>query len=85
MLSAFSVMGSVTITISDRAYKLLKAQKRKGESFSDVILRTFPRGHPARILAYLEDSPPISDKTAQSIREASEEMRRNFNLRQVEL
>jgi predicted CopG family antitoxin len=61
-------MGSTTITISDEAFKILKVQKSKGESFSDVILRTFPKGHPARVLAALEGRPPLDEETAKSIR-----------------
>lgn len=36
-------MGTKTISIMDDAYEILKKNKRKGESFSDVIRRTFPR------------------------------------------
>lgn len=78
-------MGSTTITISDEAYKILKAQKKEGESFSDVILRTFPRGHPARILAALEDRPPLDEDTARNIKKVSENLRRNLKLRVPEL
>ena len=79
MLSAFdNSMGSTTITISDAAYRILKAQKKEGESFSDVILRTFPQGNPARILAVLDDLPALDEATAERIRKASEEVRRNF-------
>ncbi len=78
-------MGSVTITISDEAYKILKAQKKEGESFSDVILRTFPRGHPARILAALQERPPLDEETAENIRKVSEDLRRNLKLRVPEL
>ena len=78
-------MGSTTITISDDAYKILKAQKREGESFSDVILRAFPRGHPARVLAYLRDHRSLDEKSAESIREVSKELRRNLKARVPEL
>ena len=78
-------MGSTTITISDEAYRILKAQKKEGESFSDVILRTFPRGHPARILAALEGRPPLDEDTARNIKEVSENLRRNLKLRVPEL
>jgi len=78
-------MGSTTITISDEAYKILKAQKREGESFSDVIMRTFSRGHPARILAALQDRKPLDEETAESIRKVSEDLRRNLTLRVQEL
>lgn len=36
-------MPSRTITISEEAYRRLKALKREGESFSDVILRLTSR------------------------------------------
>jgi predicted CopG family antitoxin len=78
-------MPSITITISEEAYKVLKAAKKDNESFSDVILRIFPRGHPRRILAYLKDHRPLDDKTAESIREASKELRRNFKAHVPEL
>ena len=32
-------MGYRTISLSDEAYKLLASMKRKGESFTDVIIR----------------------------------------------
>ena len=78
-------MGSVTITRSDEAYKILKAQKKEGESFSDVILRTFPTGHRARILAALQERPPLDEETAENIRKVSEDLRRNLKLRVPEL
>jgi predicted CopG family antitoxin len=78
-------MPSITITISEEAYKVLKAAKKEDESFSDVILRIFPRGHPRRILAYLRDHKPLDEETAESIREASKELRHNFKARVPEL
>lgn len=36
-------MGTKTISLSDDAYERLKAKKREGESFSDVVRRLFPR------------------------------------------
>lgn len=78
-------MPSITITISEEAYKVLKAAKKKDESFSDVILRVFPRGHPLRILAYLQDRKPLDEETAESIRKAGDELRRNFKARVPEL
>jgi predicted CopG family antitoxin len=78
-------MPSITITISEEAYNVLKAAKKENESFSDVILRLFPRGDPRRVLAYLKDRKPLDEQTAESIREASKEMRRNFKARVPEL
>jgi predicted CopG family antitoxin len=78
-------MPSITITISEEAYKVLKAAKKENESFSDVILRLLPRGDPRRILAYLQDHKPLDEQTAESIREVSKEMRRNYKARVPEL
>ena len=64
---------------------MLKAAKKENESFSDVILRIFPRGDPRRILAYLRDHRPLDEETAESIREASKELRRNFKTRVPEI
>lgn len=78
-------MPSITITISEEAYRVLKAAKKKDESFSDVILRVFPRGHPLRILSYLQDRKPLDEDAAESIRMASDDLRRNFKARVPEL
>ncbi|CDI06506.1 hypothetical protein NITUZ_60033 [Candidatus Nitrosotenuis uzonensis] len=40
----YITMGTTTISLSDEAYKILKAQKMEGESFSDLILRKFGKG-----------------------------------------
>lgn len=32
-------MGTTTISLKDEAYRLLKAEKREDESFSDVVIR----------------------------------------------
>jgi predicted CopG family antitoxin len=74
-------MPSITITISEEAYKVLKAAKKDNESFSDTILRIFPRGHPQRILAYLQNHEPLDEKTAESIDKVSKKMRRGFKAR----
>ena len=76
-------MGTTTISLSDEAYRVLKSQKREGESFSDLILRVFGRGNPATILAYLEESEPNLD-LADSVESASEGLRRDLKLERVE-
>jgi predicted CopG family antitoxin len=76
-------MPSTTITISEAAYKALKAEKKEGESFSDVILRKFGRGNPSAIRAYFLERNPNPD-LANAI-EASRELRKNFRTRKVEL
>jgi predicted CopG family antitoxin len=40
------------VMLSDEAYKVLKAMKKEGESFSDVILRRLGKGNPAAIMSY---------------------------------
>lgn len=77
-------VGTTTISLSDEAYRILKAQKREGESFSDLILRKFGKGNPAAILAYLKEKSPNSD-LADATEKASEELRRNLKLEKVEL
>jgi len=77
-------MGTTTISLSDDAYKVLKAEKREGESFSDLILRKFGKGNPSAILAYLGERQPNTE-LADSVERASEELRRDLRLRKAEL
>jgi predicted CopG family antitoxin len=72
-------MGTTRISLSDEAYRLLKSQKRDGESFSDLIVRKFGKGNPAAILAYLKEQGP-DHELAESVKAASEELRRNLKL-----
>lgn len=71
------------VMLSDEAYKLLKAEKKGNESFSDVILRKFGKGNPGAILAYLKERGPNPD-LADAVEEASKEMRKNFKMRRVD-
>lgn len=77
-------MGTTTISLSDEAYRILKAQKLEGESFSDLILRKFGRGNPSAILAYLKERGPNPD-LADSVEKASKELRKNLKLQKVDL
>ena len=77
-------MGTTTISLSNEAYKILKAQKREGESFSDLVLRKFGKGNPAAILAYLKEKEPNHD-LADAIEKAGEELRANLKLERVDL
>ncbi len=77
-------MATTTITITDEAYKALKAEKKEGESFSDVILRKFQKGNPAAIRAVLKDRGANPD-LADAIEKASLDLRRNFKIRKVGL
>lgn len=72
------------VMLSDEAYKALKAEKREGESFSDVILRKFQRGNAGAILAYYKKRGPNYD-LADAVEEASRELRKNFKTRKVDL
>lgn len=77
-------MGTTTISLSNEAYRILKAQKKEGESFSDLVLRKFGRGNPAAILAYLQEKGPNLD-LADAVEKTSEELRGNLKLERVEL
>lgn len=83
-VSALIDMPSTTITISEDAYRALKAEKKEGESFSDVILRKFGRGNPSAIRTYFLERNTNPD-LANAIEEASHELRKNFRTRKVEL
>ena len=78
------VMGTTTISLSNEAYKVLKAQKRDGESFSDLVLRKFGKGNPAAILAYLKEKTPNHD-LADAIEKASEDLHSNLKLERIDL
>ena len=80
----YSFMGTTTISLNNEAYRVLKAQKREGESFSDLVLRKFGKGNPAAILAYLEESKPNME-LAEHIQRSSEELRKNLKLAKVKL
>jgi predicted CopG family antitoxin len=77
-------MGTTTISLSEKAYRILKAQKREGESFSDLVMRKFGKGNPAAILAYLKERDSNPD-LADAVEKASEELRMNLKLEKVEL
>jgi predicted CopG family antitoxin len=73
------------VMLSDDAYEALKAAKKEGESFSDVVLRKFSKkGNPATIKAVFEElgsDPELAD----SIDRASRDLRKNFKTRKVDL
>lgn len=77
-------MGTTTISLSDEAYRILKAQKLEGESFSDLVPRKFGKGNPAAILAYLKEKSPNND-LANAVEKASEDLRRKLKSEKVEL
>ncbi len=71
-------MATETISISKAAYDRLRARKRHGESFSDVILRLTERR------PFAEYAGMLSKSSVKAIREAVEEAqntRRNRDVR----
>lgn len=77
-------MGTTTISLSNEAYKILKAQKRGGESFSDLILRKFGKGNPSAMLAYLKEND-ANEELADAIEKASKKTHKNLKLGKAEI
>ena len=73
-----------TISLSDDAYRILKAQKRVGESFSDLILREFGKGNPVTILTYLKETNP-NYNIAEAVEKESKDLHKNLKLERVDL
>lgn len=76
------VMPTRSLTIKEEAYQALKTKKRKGESFTDVILRLTEGTGSARKLLDMMDkmhSPDLAD----SIETESKKFRKNFKTRNV--
>jgi predicted CopG family antitoxin len=77
-------MPTRTLSITEEAYRALKASKKEGESFTDVILRlTGSRGSARRLLEMMDELH--SPELAESIEQASKESRKSFKTRDVEL
>ncbi len=66
----YTYMGSKTISITEDAYHRLRARKRRGESFTDVVLRLTER----RPLS--EFAGVLDEKTGRALADALEEARR---------
>ncbi len=62
-------MGSKTISLAEDAYEALKAQKKEGESFSDVVLRLTGRSNLERFKG------AISDEFADELLSTAQETR----------
>lgn len=69
-------MGSKSITISDDAYEYLKAMKREGESFSDVILSLRKRKE-----ALLEHWGAFVDEDLSGVERARQDLNDGFRER----
>lgn len=71
-------MGTKTLSITDAAYARLAAEKRPGESFTDVILRLTKRPS-------LKDlAKVVSKREAEALAEAYLEMREEHKVRREE-
>jgi predicted CopG family antitoxin len=67
-------MGSRTISVSDEAYARLKALKKPGESFSDIINRLTSRKRLSEIAGTLNDEDVVViEKAVASVRARSRE------------
>ena len=76
-------MPTRSLTIKEEAYQALKAKKKEGESFTDVILRlTENRGSARKLLDMMDElySPHLAD----GIEATSKEFRKKFKTRDVE-
>jgi len=69
-------MVTKTINIRESAYKALKAQKRPGESYSDVILRV-TEGEEKGVCEFLQTiDPAVREELAASVKSAKKELDR---------
>ncbi len=77
-------MPTRSLTIKEEAYQALKTKKKKGESFTDVILRLAENKGSARKLIEMMDEMHSPD-LAGDIEAASRKFRKNFKTRNVRL
>lgn len=74
-------MPTRSLTIKEDAYLALKARKRPGESFTDVILQlTGSTGSARKLLDMMDDMHP---DLADNIETESKKFRKNFRTRNV--
>lgn len=66
-------MGSKTISLEDSAYSKLKAAKRSGESFSDVIHRLLGEGEPSLMEFTRLADRQVVEKIAEAVLRMREE------------
>lgn len=75
-------MPTRSLTVKEEAYQALRAKKKEGESFTDVILRlTENTGSARRLLEMMDELH--SPKLADNVESASKEFRKNFKTRNV--
>jgi predicted CopG family antitoxin len=69
-------MVTKTINIKESAYNALKAQKRQGESYSDVILRV-TEGDKKGVCEFLQTiDPAVREELAASVTSAKKDLDR---------
>lgn len=77
-------MPTRTLSITEEAYRALKASKKEGESFTDVILRlTGNKGNAHRLLEMMDELH--SPELAENVEKASRELRKGFRTRDIAL
>jgi predicted CopG family antitoxin len=69
-------MVTKTINIKESAYNALRAQKRSGESYSDVILRV-TEGEEKGVCEFLQTiDPEVRNEIAETVKTAKSELDR---------
>jgi predicted CopG family antitoxin len=71
-------MGTTTISLRDDAYRLLKEEKREGESFSDVVIRLTDSADTAKRIEELAGG--LGEDFATDVEESSEEVRGSLEM-----
>ena len=78
-------MVTKTITVTEEAYKALASDKKKDESFSEVILRTHKKkGNVENIMKFVGAWKDIQDKVIEDMKNDIENMRKSSAKRLLE-
>jgi predicted CopG family antitoxin len=72
-------MGTTTISLRDEAYRLLKEEKREGESFSDVVIRLTESADTEKRIEELAGG--LGEEFAEEVEESSEEVRESLEMK----
>jgi predicted CopG family antitoxin len=71
-------MGTTTISLRDEAYELLEAEKREGESFSDVVIRLTTATKTSEQIEELAGG--LGTEFAEEVEKSSEEVRESLDM-----